>query len=293
MAWQHQFTMAKIFLFPGQGSQSLGMGKDLFPRFREEVAAADEILGYSIEDLCLQGPEEKLNLTQHTQPALYVVNALTWKQKLEDGGEAPAFTAGHSLGEYNALLAAGVFDFATGLRLVRERGRLMGEARDGGMAAVVGLSRETIESVLGDNGLESLDIANLNAPDQTVLSGPKADIEKAKPIFEQAKARMYVPLKVSAAFHSRYMTPAAESFARFLEEFTFSTPSIPVIANVSARPYGNDDATGNLAGQINGPVRWTESMNYLLEQAPDGEFEETGPGKVLAGLLRKIKAARG
>ena len=292
MARQHRFTMAKIFLFPGQGSQSLGMGKDLFSRFRDQVAVADEILGYSVEDLCLEGPEDKLNLTPYTQPALYVVNALTWRQKLEDGGETPAFTAGHSLGEYNALLAAGVFDFATGLRLVRERGRLMGEASGGGMAAVVGLDRNKIESVLRENGLESLDIANLNAPDQTVLSGPKDDIERAKPAFEAAGARMFVPLKVSAAFHSRYMTPAAESFARFLEGFTFSPPRIPVIANVSAKPYGDNDAPANLAGQINGPVRWTESINFLLAQAPDAEFEETGPGKVLAGLLRKIKAGR-
>ena len=269
------------------------MGKDLFPRFREEVAIAGEILGYSIEDLCLQGPEDKLNLTQHTQPALYVVNALTWRQKLEDGGEAPAFTAGHSLGEYNALLAAGVFDFATGLRLVQERGRLMGEASGGGMAAVVGLDRGKIASVLQGSGLEALDIANLNAPDQTVLSGPKDDIERAKSHFEESGARMFVPLKVSAAFHSRYMTRAAESFAGFLEGFTFSPPRIPVIANVSAQPYGANDTVSNLAGQINGPVRWTESINYLLDQAPDAEFEETGPGKVLAGLLRKIKAGRG
>ncbi len=268
------------------------MGKDLFARFRDEVAVADEILGYSVEDLCLNGPEEKLNLTQHTQPALYLVNALTWKQKLEDGGEAPAFTAGHSLGEYNALLAAGVFNFGTGLRLVQERGRLMGEARDGGMAAVVGLDREKIESILRENGLESLDIANLNAPDQTVLSGPKADIERAKPFFDDSGARMYVPLKVSAAFHSRYMTQAADSFSRFLEDFSFSAPKIPVIANVSAQPYGDNDVTANLAGQINGSVRWTESINYLLDQSPDAEFEEVGPGKVLAGLLRKIKAGR-
>lgn len=284
--------MTKVFMFPGQGSQSLGMGRDLFPRFREEVATADDILGFSIEDLCLNGPEERLNLTQNTQPALYVVNALTWRQKIEDEGGPPAFAVGHSLGEYNALLAAGVFDFATGLRLVRERGRLMGEATGGGMAAVVGLDRATIESVLRDNGLDALDIANLNAPDQTVLSGPKDDIEGARGAFENAGARMFVPLKVSAAFHSRYMTPAAEAFAGFLESFSFSPPAFPVIANVSARPYGESEIAANLSGQINGPVRWTESITCLLDQAPDATFEEAGPGKVLAGLLRKIKAGR-
>lgn len=284
--------MTKVFMFPGQGSQTLGMGKDLFPRFREELAAADEILGYSVEELCLNGPEDRLNLTQHTQPALYVVNALTWRQKLEDEGEPPAYAVGHSLGEYNALLAAGVFDFATGLRLVRERGRLMGEASGGGMAAVVGLDRATIESVLRDNGLDALDIANLNAPDQTVISGPKEAIESARSHFEGAGARMFVPLKVSAAFHSRYMTPAAKTFDRFQQAFSFSAPAFPVIANVSAQPYRENDIAANLAGQINGPVRWTESIGYLLDRAPDAAFEEAGPGKVLAGLLRKIRAAR-
>ncbi len=284
--------MTNVFLFPGQGSQKAGMGADLFPRFRDDVKTADDILGYSIEELCLEDSGNRLNRTEYTQPALYVVNALTWMQRVNDGTGEPAYTAGHSLGEYNALLAAGAFDFATGLRLVRERGRLMGEASGGGMAAIVGLDRETIEAVLRDNGLESLDIANLNAPDQTVLSGPAADLDRARPLFEEAGARMVVPLKVSAAFHSRYMKPASDAFARFLESFTFAAPRIPVIANVSARPYEGGNIAGNLARQIVDSVRWTESMDYILDQAPDAAFEEVGPGKVLAGLLRKIKAAR-
>ncbi len=284
--------MTRVFLFPGQGSQAPGMGAELFPRFRDQVRTADEVLGYSIEQLCLEDPEGRLNLTQHTQPALYVVNALTWMQTLEDGAEAPAFAAGHSLGEYNALLAAGVFDFATGLRLVQERGRLMGEATGGGMAAIVGLDRRKIEDALRGNSLDSIDIANLNAPDQTVISGPKEDLDRAGPVFKDAGARMVVPLKVSAAFHSRYMKPAAESFARFLESFTFSRTAFPVVANVSARPYKDDEIPANLTEQIVSSVRWTESIDYLLDQAPGADFEEVGPGKVLAGLLRKIQKAR-
>ncbi len=284
--------MTRVYMFPGQGSQKIGMGEELFSAYSEDVEAADAILGYSIRDLCLNGPEEKLNRTEHTQPALYVVNALTWRRKLEQDGGAPDFAIGHSLGEYNALLAAGVFDFATGLKLVRERGRLMGEARGGSMAAVVGLDTETIESVLRDNNLDSLDIANLNAPDQTVISGPAEAIGRAQPCFEKADARMFVPLKVSAAFHSRYMTPAAETFARFLEDYSFAAPGCPVIANVTAHPYADDAVATNLAAQINSAVRWTESIGHILDRAPEASFEEVGPGKVLNGLLRKIKAAR-
>lgn len=268
------------------------MGKELFSRFPDKVKVADGILGYSIEALCLEDPDGKLNLTQYTQPALYVVNALASLARLEDGAAPPAFAVGHSLGEYNALLAAGVFDFATGLRLVQERGRLMSEETGGAMAAVVGLDQDEIESALKDNDLDSLDIANLNAPDQTVISGPKIDIDRAQAFFENAGARMYVPLKVSAAFHSRYMEPAAESFARFLASYSFSAPRIPVVANVSAKPYEKGEIASNLAAQIRRSVRWTDSIAYILDEAPEAEFEEVGPGKVLAGLLRKIKTKR-
>jgi trans-AT polyketide synthase, acyltransferase and oxidoreductase domains len=280
----------KIFLFPGQGAQAVGMGKDLFPLFPEETRTASELLGYSIEELCVSDPQGRLNQTDYTQPALFVVSALSVLKKLRETDTPPSFVAGHSLGEYNALFAAGAFDFATGVRLVKERSALMARATGGGMAAVVGLTREQVERVLREHGLATIDIANLNAPTQVVISGPKADIDAAQPHFEAAKAMMYAKLKVSGAFHSRYMTAAADEFARFLEPFTFAALRMPVIANATARPYAEGEAKLNLARQINSPVRWVESIEYVLQQHSDAQFEEVGPGNVLTGLLRKIRA---
>lgn len=265
------------------------MGKDLFPLFREEARVASDLLGYSIEELCTADPHGRLNQTDHTQPALFVVSALALLKRLRDTEVAPDVVAGHSLGEYTALFAAGAFDFPTGVKLVRERSALMARAAGGGMAAVIGLAREQVERVLRDHGLASIDIANLNAPTQIVISGPRADIERAQPAFEGAGAMMYAVLKVSGAFHSRYMTPAANEFARFLEPFTFASLQIPVVANATARPYAKGETKLNLARQINSPVRWAESIEYLLQQHPDAQFEEIGPGNVLTGLLRKIR----
>jgi len=284
--------MTRIFVFPGQGSQFVGMGQKLFSLFPAEVRAADQLLGYSVEKLCLQDKDGELNQTQHAQPALFVVNALTFLKKLRDTGQPPDYVAGHSLGEYNALFAAGVFDFATGIQLVKERGLLMSRASGGGMAAVIGLTSNRTKEILQRAGLSGLDIANYNAPTQTVISGPKEEIARAQSIFEKEVATMYVPLRVSAAFHSRYMTQAANEFARFLEPFRFASPQIPVIANISARPYLSEQTKSTLAGQINSPVRWFESMEYLLRQ-PNPQIEEIGPGNVLTGLVRKIKAAMG
>ncbi len=279
----------KIFLFPGQGSQAVGMGKDLFPLFPNETRIASEILGYAVDQLCTADGKSQLGQTEFTQPALFVVNALSLLKKLRDTEVPPAVVAGHSLGEYNALYAAGAFDFATGLRLVKERAALMSRASGGGMAAVIGLTLEQVERTLHDNGLGTLDVANLNAPTQIVISGAKSDIERAQKPFEAAGAMMFMPLKVSGAFHSRYMTPSANEFARFLEPFSIASLQIPVIANATARPYGKGETKLNLARQINSPVRWVESMQYLLQQHPDAEFEEVGPGNVLTGLLRKIR----
>jgi len=266
------------------------MGKNLFPLFPEEVSTANEILGYSIENLCLEERDGQLDQTQYAQPALFVVNALALLKRLRDTEQPPDYVAGHSLGEYNALFAAGVFDFATGVKLVKERGRLMSRASGGGMAAVIGLTSDQIEQILQKAGLSGLDIANCNAPTQTVISGPKEELARAESVLQKEGAAMYVPLRVSAAFHSRYMTPAANEFARFLEPFSFASPQIPVIANVSGRPYSRDQSKSALAKQINSPVKWSESMEFLLRQ-PDPQIEEIGPGNVLTGLLRKIKAA--
>jgi trans-AT polyketide synthase/acyltransferase/oxidoreductase domain-containing protein len=275
-------------MFPGQGSQALGMGKDLFDLFPNEVATADKVLGYSIKELCLEDKNQKLNSTDYTQPALYVVNALTYLKKVTESGK-PQFAAGHSLGEYNALFAAGVFDFETGLKLTQKRGAIMSLALGGGMAAIVGLEVSKIESVLKENNLTTIDIANYNAPTQTVISGPKEDIEKAKPIFEAAGARMVVILKVSGAFHSRYMKEAQNEFETFLNAQKLSAPQVPVISNLKAEPYSADETTikKTLAGQISSGVRWVETIQLLAKQ-PEPAFEEVGPGKVLTGMLKQI-----
>lgn len=276
------------YIFPGQGSQAIGMGRELFSQFPEVTAKADEILGYSITTLCVEDPHQRLNQTQYTQPALYTVNALFYLNKLRQVGKLPSFVAGHSLGEYNALLAAGVFDFGTGLKLVKKRGELMSQASDGAMAAVIGLDAETIESILKQQDLLDVAIANHNSSMQIVISGKASDISKAQPLLEKGGALMVVRLKVSGAFHSPYMHPAQEQFETYLKDFHFSPPKIPVIANCTASPYQHSDISKNLAAQIAQPVRWVETIHHLLAQNVV-EFEEIGPGKVLTGLITRIK----
>jgi trans-AT polyketide synthase/acyltransferase/oxidoreductase domain-containing protein len=268
------------------------MGAALFERFPDWTADADAVLGYSIQDLCVNDPRGELGLTQFTQPALFVVNALTYRARLEDGSAPPGFVAGHSLGEYNALVAAGVIDFKTGARLVHQRGALMGRVGGGGMAAVIGLRPDRIEAVLAasEQG-RRLDVANYNSFDQTVIAGPTDAIAAVKPEFEAAGVRAYIPLKVSAPFHSRYMREPQAEFATFLEGVSFRTPSIPVVANATAQPYTPAAVRETLAGQIGSPVRWLDSMLFLLDQGVT-EFEEVGPGSVLTKLFAQIKKAR-
>lgn len=280
-------TMLTV-MFPGQGSQKKGMGESLFDEFKEYTEKADKVLGYSIKELCLEDPDDKLGQTRFTQPALYVVNALSYFRDIEQKGQRIDYAIGHSLGEYNALLAAGVYNFETGLKLVAKRGELMSKASDGGMAAVIGMSEEKIIEVLSDNNLNEIMIANLNTPSQVVISGEKDTIDKAKPIFESAGSRLYIPLNVSGAFHTSYMETAREEFEKFLDGITFSEFKIQVISNVTARPYRQEDIKKSLAEQITSPVRWTESVCYLMGKG-EMEFGEIGPGTVLAGLVKKIK----
>ena len=276
------------YMFPGQGSQMRGMGKDLFSKFPDLTQKADSILGYSIEDLCLNDPQKELNQTQFTQPALYVVNALSYRSKIQETGKKPDFVAGHSLGEYNALEASGGVSFEDGLKLVQQRGALMSQAPKGGMAAVMGATGEQVEKILKKYGFDTLDVANLNSPEQVVISGLKDDIAKADDCFQAAGTR-YIILNTSCAFHSRYMESSKVQFEEFLKGFSFSELQIPVISNVSARTYIQSEIAENLAKQITHSVKWTESMLYLLAQGVV-EFQEMGVGNVLTKLIAVIKA---
>ncbi|CAM2010005.1 ACP S-malonyltransferase [Acanthopleuribacter pedis] len=278
----------KTMMFPGQGAQARGMGADLFDAFPELTAQADAILGYSIKALCTEDAERTLKETQFTQPALFVVGALDYLKRTAQGPK-PDYVLGHSLGEFNALFAAGAFDFETGVRLVQKRGQLMSQTTNGKMAAVINASQETIEQILRDNGLDQIDLANFNSPSQIVISGATEQIERAQPLFQQGDMK-YVLLNTSAAFHSRLMQPIRDAFAEFLQQFTFQPLHIPVIANVSALPYRDEDLIDNLSQQLTGSVRWYESMRYLMQQG-EPEFEEVGHGNVLTKILAKIRAA--
>ncbi|MGJ7907991.1 ACP S-malonyltransferase [Actinopolyspora sp. H202] len=281
----------RAYVFPGQGSQQKGMGASLFDEFEELTRVADAVLGYSVKTLCLEDPDNLLDQTQYTQPALYVVNALSYYHKLRETGSAPDFVAGHSLGEFNALLAAEAFDFETGLRLVQKRGQLMAEASGGAMAAVLNASEKEIRDILEENHLQSVDLANFNTSSEIVLSGRRADIEAAEPLF-QAGNHLFVRLKTSGAFHSRYMEPARAEFDDFLSSVGFSDLRLPVVSNVTARDYEEGAIRENLANQMVSIVRWSESMEYLLGYE-DMEIEELGHGNVLTKLVRKIRRELG
>ncbi len=278
----------KTYMFPGQGSQARGMGGTLFDEYPDITRSADAILGYSIKELCLEDPRGELSQTQFTQPALFVVNALACQHKLAESGK-PDYLMGHSLGEFNALLAAGCFDFETGLQLVRKRGELMSRADVGGMAAILNGTKEEIEAVLRDNGLTNIDLANYNAPSQIVISGARDEIARAEHCFSTGKM-MYYPLNTSGAFHSRFMRPAQAEFEAFLQQFTLADPQIPVVSNVTARPYETGAVVTNLAAQMSSTVRWSEGVQHLLSLAGgDMQFEEVGYGEVLAKLVRSIR----
>jgi malonyl CoA-acyl carrier protein transacylase len=265
------------------------MGGDLFDRFEDWTVAADQTLGYSIRELCLDDPRSELGQTEFTQPALYVVNALTYRARDVGGGIRPDVVAGHSLGEYNALLAAGVFDFPTGLALVQRRGRMMSAVRGGGMAAIIGLTPDRIQEVLAASEAgQRLDVANFNSFEQTVIAGPKDDIDAVRPAFKSAGGRA-IPLNVSAPFHSRYMRAAEEEFTTFLNGFTFTAPNLPVVSNATARPYETDAITATLGRQIGSSVRWLDSVLYMLDQGVT-EFQEVGPGNVLTKLVGQIRS---
>jgi len=275
------------YLFPGQGSQIKNMGRALFDAYPDLVEQANEILGYSIQGLCCEDDQQQLNKTQFTQPAIYIVSVLSYLYKIEQGKKVPDFIAGHSLGELSALHVAGAMSFVDGLRLVKKRGELMSQAQQGAMAAVLGLSYDEVFQCLQNNNLTQIDIANINAPTQIVISGLQQNIADAQAIFEKCDAT-FVFLNTSGAFHSRHMDWAKTEFEKYMQEFNFSDFNIPVVANVDAQFYKQANIKTNLAKQITHPVKWLQSIEHLLDLGVD-EFEEVGPGNVLTKLFSKIK----
>jgi len=279
------------YLFPGQGSQHVGMGRDLARM--ESVARrlweeADQTLGFALSTLAFEGPADQLQATENAQPALLVASIATLRVLTGRGVlGAPAFLAGHSLGEYSALVAAQSLTFADALRLVRTRGALMaaaGKCVDGAMAAVMGLAPEEVAAACAAKGV---DVANYNSPEQTVISGEAAAVGRAVERVKQAGARRVVPLAVSGAFHSRLMRPLAEEFAGAVKDVAIAEPKMPVVCNVSATPLTSADAVRReLVEQLYSPVSWVRTLEFLRD-ASVGRYVEIGPGNVLAGLAKR------
>lgn len=277
----------QVIIFPGQGSQFRGMGKKLFDKFPNETVRASEILGYDIERLCTEDPENKLSFTEYTQPALFVVNALSWMDR-KKSLKAVDFLMGHSLGEYNALYAADAFSFETGLVLVKERGRLMSQAKNGGMLVTLGPTVEELKTFLKSNKISNVEIANYNTANQLVLSGGKKEIEACFNLFEKEGIRALI-LNVSGAFHSSYMKSAEQDFSLFLKTFSFNPPSVPVIANATGEPYAVDEISKLLGMQISQPVLWEQSVRYLIHRDRHFQFEELGENRILTKMVNTIK----
>ena len=281
-----------VCVFPGQGAQAVGMGRDLYessPEARAVFEQADTALGFSLSTLCFEGPEDSLKETKNTQPALFAASVAAL-EALRGMGLTPHAVAGHSVGEYAALFAAGVFDGATGAKLVRARGAAMAEAASthpGAMAAVLGLDATVVAEVCAATpGI--VVPANDNAPGQVVISGEAAAVEAAGVALKERGAKRVVALAVSGAFHSPLMEPAVEIMRKELIEAPLANPTLPIVANVTADyEWSADDVRANLAAQVAGPVRWTETVRRLVA---DGytTFIECGPGTVLTGLIKRI-----
>lgn len=287
--------MKTAFLFPGQGSQKVGMVQDLFENYdsvKALIKEADETLGFSISKMMFEGPDTELMKTEFTQPAILTASVAVW-QVLKEHGLTPDIAAGHSLGEYSALVAAGAISFADAVNTVHLRGRFMQEAvplGEGGMAAIIGSNPETIVKVCGEVSTEDLPVqaVNFNCPGQVVIAGATAAVEKACEALKEAGARRAIMLKVSAPFHSTLMEPAALRLKEVLDKIDIHDTAIPVVANVNAKEETKaDEIRKNLVDQAAHPVHWEESIRNMIAGGVDMTVE-AGPGTVLTGFMKKI-----
>ncbi len=282
----------KAFVFPGQGAQFVGMGKDLYEQSaqaKELFEKANEILGYRITDIMFDGTDEELRQTKVTQPAVFlhsVISALCSNEEFN-----PDMTAGHSLGEFSALVAAGALSFEDGVRLVYARAMAMQKACEiepSTMAAIIALPDEKVEEICASVEGEVVVAANFNCPGQVVISGSVPGIEKACELMKEAGAKRALPLKVGGAFHSPFMEPAREELAKAIEATNIATPKCPVYQNVDAQPHTDPaEIKANLVAQLTASVRWTQSVEKMIADGAT-EFVECGPGKVLQGMIKKI-----